>query len=164
MLALDSPLWAGLEHAYGEASDIPALLEATEHGDEDAEEDLWASLWHEDEVFTASYAALPHLVRMVASERDTVSLWLLYLVAAIESARLADRGPPVPEDLRGPYHRALRSVPALAARLLERPRSEESCRIIFAAIAAAAGHPGLGEAITKLSPQGIAALYEALGE
>lgn len=164
MLPLDSPVWAELDHAYGEASDIPDLLYATEHGDEEAEHDLWASLWQEDEVFTGSYAAVPHLLHMVASEKETVSIWLLHLVARIEAARLAGGGPPVPEDLRGFYTRALRSIPAIAARLLERPRSEESCRIIFAAIATSAGHPALGEAITKLSPEGIDTLYDALGE
>jgi hypothetical protein len=28
LLSLDSPRWAELHHAYGEASDTPALLEA----------------------------------------------------------------------------------------------------------------------------------------
>jgi hypothetical protein len=164
MLPLDSPAWADLDHAYGEASDVPDLLDLTEQGDEEAEEELWAALWHEGEVFTASYAALPHLIRMVASESESVSIWLLYLVARIETSRLADLGPPIPENLRGPYQRALRSIPTLAARLLERPRSEESCRIIFAAIASYAGHPALGTAITRLSPEGIEALNAALDE
>ena len=76
-LPLTSAKWAALTHAYGEASDIPDLLselaEAETLGNETADEPmftLWSSLCHQDNVYPASFAAVPHLVEIAAAKKD----------------------------------------------------------------------------------------------
>lgn len=151
MLSLDSSRWAELTDAYGGASRIPRLLEqAAQHLSADG--DLWSALCHQGDVYTASYAALPHLVAVARSGADRRSIAALDLVGAIEAARLQGKGPAVPGDLAAAYDAALSALPEIAARLLSGPREEEECRVILGALAAAKGHPQLSAAILELSP------------
>lgn len=61
--------WAKLQHAYGPASDVPALLEQLSP---DPESDIWEELWmricHQGTVYSASFPALPFLA-------DAASKW-----------------------------------------------------------------------------------------
>ncbi|WP_340116882.1 hypothetical protein [Pelagibius sp. 7325] len=151
MLALDSSRWAELTDAYGGASRIPILLEKAAQN-RSADGDLWSSLCHQGDVYTASYAALPHLVEVARSGVDRTAIATLDLIGAIEVARLQGKGPAMPGDLAHAYNAALSVLPEIAARLLIEPRSEEECRVILGALAAAKGHPQLSAAIFELSP------------
>lgn len=67
MLNLDSPKWSELDHAYGKASDIPDLLRQLEtipNPDDNSEPwlSLWSSLAHQGDIYSASFAAVPHIV------------------------------------------------------------------------------------------------------
>jgi len=67
MLSLESPRWSELTHAYGCASDIPALLrQLMAVSDANADEEPWFTLWsalaHQGDVYSASFAAVPHVV------------------------------------------------------------------------------------------------------
>ena len=56
--------WAELQHAYGSAEDVPALLAAAaETSDETGKvwDDLWSRLCHQGTVYSASRAALPRV-------------------------------------------------------------------------------------------------------
>lgn len=58
MLPLDSPRWSELEHAYGAAGDVPALLRKLGDAPSSANDaepwfSLWSSLAHQGEVFSA---------------------------------------------------------------------------------------------------------------
>ncbi|MER5599379.1 hypothetical protein [Streptomyces sp. NPDC002265] len=68
--------WSGLKHAYGPASDLPRLFD--EIGDpelaDEAWEELWASLYHQGSVYTASFAALPVLTD-IATGRKPGGRW-----------------------------------------------------------------------------------------
>lgn len=63
--------WASLEHAYGEASSVPRILEAlgsTDLGARDAGfYDLYGSLCHQGSVYSATRAAIPALVLLARS-------------------------------------------------------------------------------------------------
>jgi hypothetical protein len=54
--------WTSLHHAYGEAGDVPALLNNLTP---DPADEVWGELWsricHQGSVYTASFAALPAL-------------------------------------------------------------------------------------------------------
>ena len=73
MLELDDPRWSELSHAYGGASDIPALLRqlAKSPRQQGTKEEPWFTLWsslcHQGDAYSASYAAIPHIVEMAAS-------------------------------------------------------------------------------------------------
>ena len=56
--------WSVLQHAYGTAEDIPALLDRAAADDQEAWSELWSALCHQGTSYTASYAALPRLAEM----------------------------------------------------------------------------------------------------
>ena len=73
MLSLDSPRWAELQHAYGNAADIPSLLfDLTRLPRSEGEAEPWFSLWsamaHQGDVFSASFAAVPHVIEALSSD------------------------------------------------------------------------------------------------
>ncbi|MEO0764204.1 MAG: hypothetical protein AAFZ09_20780, partial [Pseudomonadota bacterium] len=64
MLALDSPRWAALHHAYGPAGEIPAKLTALEEAPDRiaCRSGPRHSRCHQDNVRPVACAAVPHLV------------------------------------------------------------------------------------------------------
>jgi hypothetical protein len=158
VLDLKSPTWNELRHAYGEASDIPAMLRELESfPPNDSSEAppyfmLWSSLCHQGDVYTASYAAVPHIIRALSQDPGRALIDYFMLPAYIEIARAKGSGPPIPENLAEAYFAALAEIPSLAARASTNPWSELQCRTIAAAIAVAKGQTALGEAIFELEP------------
>lgn len=158
MLPLDDTAWSGLSDAYGASTDIPRLLADAESLPEDRGSDtepyfsLWSALCHQGDVYSASYAALPHLVRIVEGNPARFRWTMLLLVHAIEAARSEGRGPPLPRDLAIPYQNALARVPAMASTLLAGDRTEVELRVILAACASSKGFAAIGEAIAELTP------------
>ncbi|MFE7134401.1 HEAT repeat domain-containing protein [Streptomyces sp. NPDC057638] len=78
---LDHVHWTDLEHAYGEAEDLPETLRAllgTEEESREALDELWGSILHQGTVYTATEAAVPFLARAaVAGVRPAELLALL---------------------------------------------------------------------------------------
>jgi hypothetical protein len=167
MLQLDSPKWSDLRHAYGSAADIPAMLHELEQfpPNEGSEAPpyfmLWSSLCHQDDVYTASYAVVPHIIRILASAPSRAHWDFFLLPACIEIARAKGRGPEIPAELRDDYFAALRRIPALAAAAAESQWDEGFCRTVTAAIAVAKGQPALGEAILELDSDTVKKFMEA---
>ncbi|MGV9456172.1 hypothetical protein [Streptomyces sp. NPDC003635] len=75
--------WGKLEHAYGSAEDVPALLRAMASEDaearEEATEELVSSLCHQGTVYPASVHAVPELARLALEGpgHRAELLWLL---------------------------------------------------------------------------------------
>ncbi|MFJ4093985.1 hypothetical protein ACIPYS_20595 [Kitasatospora sp. NPDC089913] len=68
LAGLDAIDWAGLEHAYGDADDVPALLRAL-GGPEETERRralhaLYGNIFHQGSRYPASAAAVPFLARL----------------------------------------------------------------------------------------------------
>lgn len=77
---LDSVRWAELEHAYGEADDLPGMLRALAGDDEQAAEaldELWSSILHQGTVYAATVQAVPFLAQLAAAGTRTVDLLVL---------------------------------------------------------------------------------------
>lgn len=112
--------WAGLHHAYGPASDIPGLLTAARtapaprHYDEEPWFSLWSALYHQDDIYPASYAAVPELLAIAEARSDAVRSQALYLAALIELARHAPGAPPMPSEVLVAYEAAMFRAEALA--------------------------------------------------
>lgn len=70
---LDEIDWAGLEHAYGTAEDVPDLLRALASEDEDevdeAFEEIISSLFHQGDVYPATVPAVPFLAELASAAR-----------------------------------------------------------------------------------------------
>jgi hypothetical protein len=168
MLPLDDPRWTALTNAYGESSGIPKLLAQAANLPEDSGYrtepyfSLWSALCHQGDVYPASYAALPHLVRIVEQNPAKFRWTLLALVHAIEVGRAKERAPQVPDDLTEAYRFGLARIPAIASVLLNGDLSELEMRVVLAACASAKGFSSLGEAITELEPETIKRLLDGL--
>ncbi|WP_127507209.1 HEAT repeat domain-containing protein [Actinoplanes solisilvae] len=79
--------WSALRHAYGPAEDVPGNLAALSSPDEqerhDAFGELWASIVHQGNRYSASAAAVPLLLDLVA-DPSTPDRWLpLHLLGVI---------------------------------------------------------------------------------
>lgn len=132
MLPLTDPLWSTLSHAYGPAGDMPGLLERARWDDspghlrQSAWFELWSALCHQGSVYSASYAAAPHLADIAHNRRGTRSQFdPLFLIACIELGRLEGQGPEVEKALEPSYATALQKTQALIEEALFFPWSSD---------------------------------------
>ena len=158
MLSLDAPRWSELRTAYGDASTIPSLLRdlaaMPPYTDHSAEPyfSLWSALCHQCDVYTASYAAVPHVVAAMRTHPGGFHAALLQLVTCIEIARARGRGPAVPADLEAAYQSALRELVDLSHDVTRRPCDEGTFRAATAALAVAHGHVDIADALIEMEP------------
>jgi hypothetical protein len=152
-LELNDPGWARLSHAYGRAEDLPELLARLPDAppmrpdDEDAWYCAWSALCHQFSVYTASYAAVPHLIEMAGRTSGTRRLDFLSLAGSIETFRHLPGAPAFPPGLEAPYCDALHTAKSLALEALGEEWPEPSFRELLGIVAALGGHPRLGAGI-----------------
>lgn len=167
MLALDSPIWGDLRHAYGAAGNIPELLrtlalDPSQSSDyrEEPWFTLWSSLCHQGDVNTASYAAVPHLVDICRNAQMQVDSSFFQLPACIEISRANGNGPSVLADLLKDYESSLSTLHECAFKQATFEWSKEFASCVAAALAAAKGQIRLAEAILNLDDDAIVRLVE----
>jgi hypothetical protein len=157
MLPLDSPRWGELQHAYGRAGDIPARLRALAAmpaGDRTEDEPwftLWSALAHQGDVYPASFAAVPHVVNLLAIDPRRAGADFLHFPAWVEICR-RNKNVAVPDDLRADYEAALSQLPSLAVRVLEGRNDPDLLRCACAAISAVLGQATVAQAMLELTP------------
>ena len=158
MLSLESPEWNTLSHAYGTAGDIPPLLTQLEQYplhvqyDEEPWHTLWSSLCHQSDIYSASFAAVPHILRLAAASPERICSSYLLLPACIEASRLSDSAQTIPDDLAASYHSAIASLPGIVASCFHREWDDDWVRTATAALCVAKGHGRLATAILDLTP------------
>lgn len=143
---LDDPQWSRLLGGYRVPYDPRKALLALERADEmdRAWEELWTELYHQGDVGEASYAAVPHLVRIQAAR--AAADWNTYaLVAAIEIARRVGHNPELPDNLRDGYWAAWRVLVKLGLLDLESAEDPTLVRSILGVIAIGKGQFTLGQ-------------------
>jgi hypothetical protein len=156
MLGLDSPRWSTLETAYGPAVDVPDMLRALESvpNSDDWRDEPWSSIWsalaHQGDVYSASFAAVPHIVSVLAAAPDRAGFNYFAFPAWVEICRQR-KAEPIPEDLNGPYTAALARLPRLAAAAADRPWDEPMLQSVLGAIAVAKGPVEVAEAASELT-------------
>jgi hypothetical protein len=155
MLELDDPRWAELHHAYGVASDIPELLRQLENGAPSVGRSepwftLWSSLAHQGDVYPASFAAVPHVISVLASAPATSDISFFHFPAWVEICRQRNQIP-VPEFLSADYFGSLRQLPSLIAAASSRNWDADYLACVLAALAAAKGHGVIAEAVLELN-------------
>ncbi len=156
MLSLDSPKWAELQHAYGVASDIPDLLRQLEDLPSSANnQEPWFSIWsalaHQGDVYSASFAAVPHIVRVLSHAPIKADNSYFHFPAWIEICRLKN-SIPIPAELEEAYFAALAQLPSLVAAAADREWDENDLACALAAIAAAKGYGSVAEAMLEMRP------------
>jgi hypothetical protein len=134
---LSSTDWTALAHAYGSAENIPSLLRAAEtdtrggHIPGSPWFSLWSALCHQGDTYTASYAAVPHLVRLATLQAFRENYDPLYLAACIEVSRLEGRGPTLDRHSAASYREALHQGKELAKKALGLTQDKEA-RSVYA--------------------------------
>ena len=159
MLNLDDPAWSRLEDAYGSASGIPARLQALakspqQQGPQDEPWfGVWSGLCHQGDVYTASYAAVPHIVNIALTTPGPIDFNFFLLPAAIEVAWLGGAGPDVPADLAADYSQAILDLVRVVAVHLNETWDSSTTRSVVAALAVAKGDTRLAAAIVNLDDE-----------
>lgn len=153
MLDLDSPKWSELRHAYGAASDIPSLLRQLEslpksEGEKEPWFSIWSSLAHQGDVYSASFAAVPHVVRVLSGAPAEADSSFFHFPAWVEICR-QKKTVPIPKELEEDYFSALAQLPSLVAAAAVREWDSNFLSCALSAIAAAKGFPSVAEAVEE---------------
>ena len=158
MLDLDSAKWRQLQHAYGSAEDIPALLRLLPTAPvkpADYKTEPWFSLWstlcHQDDIYSASYAAVPHITAVAASRPPHERWDFVHLVTRIEVCRHYSDAPPIHSEFEADYFAALEQMRVLVLECL-RPKldKEDDIKVFLSGLAVLNGLPNLANAIIEL--------------
>jgi hypothetical protein len=154
--SLDDPRWKELHGGYRVPFDASVPLRRMEAGEE-----VWAELWdglhHQGDVGIASYAAVPHLVRLAGQQRD----WNLYaLVGVIEVERHRKGNPAVPDWLLADYEQAWRDLTVLALRDLAGPCDSSLVQSALSVLALSKGLTQFGAVLLHLDESEIRELAE----
>ena len=158
--------WSTLDHAYGRADDIPKLLLTVEADaspktsyDQEPWFSLWSALCHQGDVFSASFAAVPHLLRIAKTAVGPCAWDLLGLPVSIELARVRS-GQKVPTELAADYQLALHELPEIVALQSSWEWDYVFAQAATAALALSMYHPDLAEAIMELGPTEVKSFLE----
>ena len=147
MLDFSDKRWTEMEGGYGVKYDPRGALRRLEEGHtEDAWEELWNELHHQGNIGVASYASVPHLVRIHAQRG--IPDWNTYaLIGTIEIERNNHSNPTIPDWLEGSYREAWEKLLEMALEELTRVDDETTITSILGIIALAKGHRNLGRVV-----------------
>src|SRR4051812_14595240 len=104
--------WENLSHAYGKASNIPQLLSSLSAYPEESnyEEEpwfsLWSSLYHQGTIYSASFAVVPEIVKLILLAPERVTPSFFSLPTSIEVAR-KKQNIEIPAELLASYENAI---------------------------------------------------------
>lgn len=152
--------WKNLQHAYGSAESIPTLLALlASFPDETSYKEepwfsLWSSLYHQGDIYSASFAAVPEIVKHLASAPERATFSFFALPASIEIARAKD-DLAIPPEFSAAYLDSIRALAPLAASLAHSGGSPLVCHAATAAFAAALGQYGYAELVLEIPPEEI---------
>jgi len=160
VLSLQSNAWSELQHAYGSAADIPELLARLRalpksKGEAEPWLTLWGALAHQGDVFSASFAAVPHVIAALATSPSEADESFFQFPAWVEICR-AKNQVEIPTDLKTAYFEALARLPSLVAQASTRPWEAGFLACALSAIAAAKGQHEIAEAVLEMSSPKIA--------
>jgi hypothetical protein len=158
MLSLTDSRWKQMSGGYRVPYDASLPLLQLERG-EDVWDDLWQNLHHQGDVGEASYAAVPHLVRI--SRTSPYRSWNCYAIAAtIEIERHRKSNPPLPAWLQPDYEVAWRELAALALSDLATTTDIYMLHSALSIVAIARGDLKLGGLLCHFDESEIAELAE----
>jgi hypothetical protein len=158
LLSLDDSRWSELQHAYGVASDIPPLLKQladlpTSENDKEPWFSLWSALAHQGDVYSASFAAVPHVIEALSTAPLKADFSYFQFPAWVEICRKKN-DVEIPEVLKAAYFASLSQLPKLVAGAAAHDWEPDFLCCALAAIAAAKGQPGIAAAVLELTPEG----------
>jgi len=163
MLSLDDPRWQNFTSGYQieyDASKPLKQLEAASSPDEVIQilDELWDELHHQGDLGTASYLAVPQLVRIGLAKR--LSDWrLISLIGLIETQR-HESPIAVPSQFEAEYFSALQQIEQLVAVNTSLSWDREYASCALAALAASKGQIAMAKVIQDLSDPDLTEKFE----
>lgn len=136
MLEWTSDVWSKLMGPYGSGADVPALLQqlTQEYSQEMADELFQEYLFHQNTIYTVTYAAVPYLVHIARSTKDLKVQYELFITCGIiEASRDQNDAAPFPAtwmdlaeqigastcaDIYNEYLKAIRKIALLEPEIL----------------------------------------------
>jgi len=152
MLSLDDERWGALKGGYRQPFDPRPLLRKLESGVGMKETwyELWGELHHQGDVGEASYAAVPHIVRI--HRKRGVPDWNPYaLVACIELARGQGNNPELPNWLEQDYFDSIHDLAKIGIGEYDRADDTEQVRAILSILAISKGARIFGELLLNFN-------------
>lgn len=168
LIALDDRHWAELQHAYGAADDIPELLAnlnipKSERSEDDPIEDTWEELWsslcHQGDVYSASFAAVPHIVRTLLTWPELLTFDFVGLPISIEMQR-REASIPLPELVEPEYSEALRKLAQFAASIVTGRHDESTSSCLLTILALEHGNFGAARILSQIGPDEVDEMME----
>jgi hypothetical protein len=162
MMPLDDPRWQTLCGGYRTPYDPTGALRLLEAGKnkEAAWAELWEELHHQGDVGEASYACVPHLVRILSDRGDAD--WNAYsLIATIEIERQRRPNPPIPAWLRSSYDSGWKDLAAVALRDYAKADDPLTVRVILGVLALSKGLREIGAILSHFDETEIKEIFEA---
>ena len=158
-LALDSPRWPELLQSHGTAEDIPKLIEALTviEGVRDRAElwfGIWATLCPDGRVYSAAFAAVPHLLAITHPRSLDERVAAMHVAAGVEIARHEPGAPAIPDDLVPSYATAIESLAMLVSQMALVPWDAVNAQILAAALLAGKRQPALARAMLAIGTDG----------
>lgn len=155
MIDLNGDIWRSLEGGYKIPYDASMALRKLESARTPAEvtavyEELWNELHHQGDVGVASYAALPHLVR-IARLKKLFDWNVVGLCCTIEQQRHEKGNPPLPPEFTTDYLSALTDLREYVLENFKGDMGDELMRTSLSALATCSGRVTLGKAILEMS-------------
>jgi len=161
MLSLDDARWGALKGGYRVPFDPRAALRKLEEGNQTSEawNELWQELYHQGDVGDASYAAVPHLVR-VHRQRGVID-WNTYaLVSSVVLASQTGKNPAVPEWLIDAFKTSIGELAQLGLEQLPKAANQETVRSILGLVAIWKGATTYGRLLVEFSEDEILELEQ----
>lgn len=164
MLSLDDERWNGLQGGYRQPFDPRPLLKRLESGIDVQQtwHDLWEELHHQGDVGEASYAAVPHIVRI---HRDRgLPGWNVYaIVGVIDLARDNEQNPKVPDWLENEYFEAVDKLAEIGLREFAKVDDPEEVRAILSILAISKGARTYGRMLLDYSQEELLEFESSFG-
>ena len=149
MITYDDPKWKELKGGYKTLYNPTSMLTKLEEDEtcKEAWEELWNELHHQGDLGDASYAAVPHLVR-IASNKPEID-WNYYsLVSLIEIERHKNTNPEISSWLKQSYQEAWNTIPTMITSRIVDEKNELTIRAMLGALAISKGLMQYGTLIT----------------
>jgi len=77
---------------------------------------LWSALYHQNDIYPASYAAVPELISIAEARSDSGAIEALLLAASIELRRHGPAAPEIPTQVESWYADACKRASSLIIR------------------------------------------------
>ena len=151
MISLDDPIWKEPKDGYKIPYNPAPVIKSLEKGNniEEAWKELWNELYHQGDLGEASYAIVPHLVKIQKEKRCFD--WNFYgLISVIEIERHRKTNPPIPDWLIEDYKKAWDDILEIVILEIKKEKDPYLVKCLLGTLAAAKGNNKLSAIILEL--------------